>query len=185
MDIVDELLESEKKETEIGDEPINDRRFRKKRKIEKEILQDTTEQNQTQFTQDHDMDDKERMERRELKILLKKHKDMNFDELMKHHHFVHSLKKDDMKELLENIKLEVGLSSPAQNAKNILIVISGLMKLMTGKDYSERLTSDTELLAAIEHYLPDPFNGLSIPLQFFSRIGYHILNSSVFNNDLQ
>ncbi len=117
--------------------------------------------------------------RRELKALLKKNKHLDIDKLMESHHFVNSLSREEISELLENVKLEVGMISPTQNAKNILSIVGGLMKLISGVDLGEKLTNDLDLITALEHYLPDPLDMMSIPLQFASRIGYHILNHSI------
>lgn len=193
MDKVDELLETEHN-TEEKQPP------KKKRKTEKikdfgDLLRESPKGivclgDEDEVKEDGYMefkttkDDRDRLARRELKLLLKKHKHLDLDKLMEGHHFVHSLDREQMHELLENVKLEVGMISPAQNAKNILMVVAGVLKMATGKDYGEKLTSDTELLSALEHYLPDPLDMMSVPLQFFSRIGYHILNSTLFNEDL-
>jgi hypothetical protein len=184
MDKVDELLESENQEKER--EPP-----KKRRRLEKSLTISSKEEEDEQVEEEGayvefktTKEDRDRLARRELKLLLKKHKHLDLDKLMEGHHFVHSLDREQMHELLENVKLEVGMISPAQNAKNILMVVAGVLKLATGKDHSEKLTNDTELLSALEHYLPDPLNVMSIPLQFFSRIGYHILNTTLFGEDV-
>lgn len=116
--------------------------------------------------------------RRELKILFLKYPALDITKTVEVDDFVDSLSAEELKKMLENMKVAIGQQNPSTNSETVLGPLALILQKLTGKkSIYKDIMEDTKLHAAFEQMLPCLEDYVSVPLQIVHRIGNHLANA--------
>lgn len=121
---------------------------------------------------------------RELKMLLSKNPNARIDGKMTELGMrLNSCSYEELTIMKENLLLDLGLIQPHENATNIIKYAGFMLEKAFGlKGFEERLSSDIQLISAVDRFVPNFFERLSEPLKIAYRIG-HNLNQHLFKDE--
>ena len=113
--------------------------------------------------------------RRELKMLLLKNPQIDIKSTCEVDQQIDSMSIDQVRKIIENAKIEIGLLSPVNTAEEFLGTVGLILQKLTGNlTIHDRLVNDCTLISSIQQWIPLSVEKLSVPLQIFHRLVGHM-----------
>lgn len=128
--------------------------------------------------------EKDKQRRQELKIILLKHPKLEMREVMELTDRIANMTPDEVIVTLESAKIEIGLKSPMANAISI-VSMAGLLlgRYLKSPDLHHRLLNDTEMIVAVDNFLPAIGESITGPLQAAVRLMGHVTDCQFEQNN--
>ncbi len=113
--------------------------------------------------------------RRDLKRLMLKNPDLDFNEHHELDSYLNDLDEDQLLGLLEAARFQIGLKSPNTNGISFLGIMGDLSdRIFKTRNLSRSLIADAELVDWVDQIVPSDLTWLSAPFRIINRILYHI-----------
>lgn len=167
--VIDQAVERvEKPKEKKRKRDDSDGKSSKKRKVveeEEEMVEDVDENEKA-------MDE---LRRKELKRLVMKYPDVSLDKTREVDERIKAMTSEQVKEDLNNLKIEIGAQQPGETALSIVGFVGLMIQKYTGdKTVYERFTNDHELVSAVDQICPSIDDYLTVPLKIAHRVGAHL-----------
>lgn len=131
--------------------------------------------------EEHDLD---QLRRKELKLILLKHPKLEMKEVMELTERIANMSPEEVAVTLESAKIEIGLKSPMSSAISFVSMVGLLLgRYFKSPVLHQRIMSDTQLLVAVDNFMPTIGEGILGPLQAAVRTLGHITDIQFEQNN--
>ncbi len=155
---------------------------KKKRRIEKEKKSKRKEKEEEPI--EKEVDEQDLLKRKELKIIMLKNPTVDTSKIEKIGDDINRMSKEEVSATLEAMKLQIGLQSPISASQNMVHLGASLIQRWYGsKGLSKRIREDTQLLAAVDQYVPNLADYIVGPLQIVTRLVGHVTDEQYEQNN--
>ncbi len=123
------------------------------------------------------------MERNELKLILKKYPKLDVSEEVETAEYVRNMTDEQVHDMYQASKLKLGEEIilpkiiPENNGENAISLLGQILSIHLGlPDLQDEMIHDTRLITAANQLIPSLQPKLSLPMEIFGRISYHIMS---------
>jgi hypothetical protein len=121
------------------------------------------------------------MLKKQLKILWTNHPNINLKFIEDIDARLNAMTIDEIREKIDNFKMALGLRQPNETAQSILGALGTILEVSSGyRNLTQSFLNDSELVSALEVYVPDAMRHISIPIKIAYRLFGHI-SDAAFN----
>lgn len=129
----------------------------------------------------HELD---QMRRKELKLILLKHPKLEMKEIMELTDRIANMSPEEVEVTLESAKIEIGLKSPMSSAISFVSMVGLLFgRYFKSPELHTRIMTDTQLLVAVDNFMPTVGEGILGPLQAAVRLLGHVTDIQFEQNN--